>query len=84
MKLHFDEQIGQIRDETVFPIAYVDRLAHERFPDLARQMAAGPELLAACHRQHEAIDMLTVLCSSRHQPKRKPRLDRSSLRWRGE
>lgn len=45
MKLKFVEQIGQIRDETEFPIAYMDRLAHERFPDLARQLAAAPEML---------------------------------------
>lgn len=61
MKLKFVEQVGQIRDETEFPIAYMDRLAHERFPDLARQLAAAPELLAACQRQHNAIDILFAM-----------------------
>lgn len=70
MKLHFDETIGQIRDEAEFPIAYIDRFAHERFPDLARQMAAAPELLAACKRQHGAIDMLMAMLVERSRDPR--------------
>ena len=70
MRLIFNEKTGQIVDETLFPIAYIDRIAHERFPDLARQMAAAPELLAALKRQHAAMDMLMALLVERSRDPR--------------
>jgi hypothetical protein len=56
--LRFDEADEVIRDETGFPAAYVSRIAHERWPDLGKQMALAPELAAALRQCHGAIDIL--------------------------
>lgn len=59
--LRFDEADGVIRDETGFPAAYVSRIAHERWPDLGKQMALAPELAAALKQCHGAIDQLFAM-----------------------
>jgi hypothetical protein len=60
--LRFDAEHGLIIDtDTSLVAAFVSRSAHERHPDLAKQMALAPEMVVALKRCVETIDTLFAM-----------------------
>jgi hypothetical protein len=65
--LKFNPDEGIIRDHEGFPVAYVSRIAHERWPEIGKQLALGPETAVALKRCVEAMDTLfAMLVESTH------------------
>jgi len=59
--LKFNPDEGMIRDYEGFPVAYVSRIAHERWPEIGKQLALGPEMAGVLKRCHGVIDTLFAL-----------------------
>jgi hypothetical protein len=59
--LKFNPDEGMIRDHEGFPVAYVSRISHERWPEIGKQLALGPETAVALKRCVEAMDTLFAM-----------------------